>query len=251
MTNPDQVTGEQIAAEQPDPRRPDITNVINDARRAAQRASSLRVQNCHPQNHDWEHGGKDRWNAEFPYVNEDAAVADAVLAWMDAQQLLQQSAGPSRARSAIAFGPAPDDTEVDAEIAEATDLGDALFGIASKYLVAVTNNEPRWQDGVWLREMGEFIDDVKNVTGRFAVTAPGNTPASTTSQDVHALELTDEERLALPAEFHRPVFDGLGAPHSWICSACWGDGFTTSWPCEPATRGGLTVARAAGFEFSH
>lgn len=61
-------------------------------------------------------------------------------------------------------------------------------------------------------------------------------------------EMTDEQRVALPAIYHRPVFDGLGMPHSWICSACWGDCWQTSWPCEPATKGGVELGRALGLE---
>ena len=31
-------------------------------------------------------------------------------------------------------------------------------------------------------------------------------------------DLTTEERIALPAEDHRPGFDALGKPNSWICA---------------------------------
>lgn len=54
----------------------------------------------------------------------------------------------------------PDDTEINASIAEEETVAGALFEIAEKYGADVTNNLPRWQDGVFLREVGEFIGDV-------------------------------------------------------------------------------------------
>lgn len=65
-----------------------------------------------------------------------------------------------------------------------------------------------------------------------------------------AAELTDAERANLPAEYHQPHWDGLGKPHSWQCTVCWGDGWSTAWPCEPATKGGKAVAEAAGLSFA-
>lgn len=60
--------------------------------------------------------------------------------------------------------------------------------------------------------------------------------------------LSEEERIALPAVYHRPVWDALGEPHTWICAACWGDGWTTRWPCRPATVGGKELGEALGLE---
>jgi len=57
--------------------------------------------------------------------------------------------------------PAPDDTDKDQAIAEADTLVEALFEIAEKYDVPVTNNEARWQDGVYLREVGKFVGDIR------------------------------------------------------------------------------------------
>lgn len=62
------------------------------------------------------------------------------------------------------------------------------------------------------------------------------------------IELSEAARQALPAIYHRPVFDGLAKPHSWICAVCWGDGWTCRWPCEPATTGGVELGRALGLE---
>jgi len=64
-----------------------------------------------------------------------------------------------------------------------------------------------------------------------------------------AAEMTEEERVALPAECHRPVWNGLGTPHLWACAVCWGEGTMTSWPCEPARAGGLTLARHLGLDY--
>lgn len=69
--------------------------------------------------------------------------------------------------------------------------------------------------------------------------------------DVDIVELTYEQRVALPARYHRPLFQDLSTPSYWMCTACWDDdGLTTAWPCKPATDGGLEVARACGLEFS-
>lgn len=62
----------------------------------------------------------------------------------------------------------PDDREADAAIADADTFTEALFEIASKYEVPVTNNLPRWQEGQFLREVGEFVGDIKRAVARFA-----------------------------------------------------------------------------------
>lgn len=54
-------------------------------------------------------------------------------------------------------------------------------------------------------------------------------------------ELSAPQRLALPAAFHRPYWMGSSSPPLWICAACWGDGWSTAWPCEPARLDGGTV----------
>lgn len=63
-------------------------------------------------------------------------------------------------------------------------------------------------------------------------------------------EMTDEQRVALPAIYHRPVFFGYIEPPSWICDICWGEGWTTGWPCAPArTReGGQALGKVLGLE---
>ena len=55
------------------------------------------------------------------------------------------------------------------------------------------------------------------------------------------LDLTDDERLALPARFHTPQFDSLGRPNMWQCRVCWGDGWVTQWPCKAAQENGAQV----------
>ncbi len=64
----------------------------------------------------------------------------------------------------------PDDSEANAAIAEAENFSEAIWEIAEKYHVPVTNNLPRWQDGQFLREMGDFIGDVKSAAERFMKT---------------------------------------------------------------------------------
>jgi len=67
--------------------------------------------------------------------------------------------------------------------------------------------------------------------------------------DYHSTwELTEEQRIALPAEYHQPVWMDLGKPKLWICAQCWGEGTMTSWPCEVAAKDGKAVARAGGLQ---
>lgn len=54
-------------------------------------------------------------------------------------------------------------------------------------------------------------------------------------------ELTLEEKAALPARFHVPVFDDLGRPNMWLCAVCWVEGTVTQWPCTTARRNGAEV----------
>lgn len=63
-------------------------------------------------------------------------------------------------------------------------------------------------------------------------------------------ELDDDVRIALPPQFHQPTFDSLGRPTAWLCTACWGDGWVTSWPCAVASAHGKQVAKALGVEYS-
>lgn len=65
-----------------------------------------------------------------------------------------------------------------------------------------------------------------------------------------AWELDEADRLALSPEHHQPHWDGMGTPHSWICTVCWGDGWQTSWPCEVAQKHGKEVAEAGGLRFT-
>ncbi|TFD51980.1 hypothetical protein E3T46_07785 [Cryobacterium sp. Hh11] len=62
---------------------------------------------------------------------------------------------------------APDDSEANEMIATSEDLPEALAAIATKYEVPVTNNETRWQDGQFLRHVGDFMHDVKAAFERF------------------------------------------------------------------------------------
>lgn len=75
-------------------------------------------------------------------------------------------------------------------------------------------------------------------------------PANGVGPDVDITELTYEERCALPARYHLPLFEALSSAPSWICKVCWDDGLTTAWPCKPAQNGGIDVATAAGLEYA-
>lgn len=65
-------------------------------------------------------------------------------------------------------------------------------------------------------------------------------PPDQPSDDALA-DLTDEQKAALPARFHTPVWEGLAVPHSWVCAVCYGDGWTTAWPCKTALQHGEFV----------
>ncbi len=54
----------------------------------------------------------------------------------------------------------PDDSAYDQEILEAESFTEALWVIAEKYDVPVTNNYPRMQNGQYLRHIGDFIADI-------------------------------------------------------------------------------------------
>jgi hypothetical protein len=56
--------------------------------------------------------------------------------------------------------------------------------------------------------------------------------------------MTEEEVWALPARFHVPVFMESSTPKAWVCAVCWGDGWSTVWPCKTATDQGLRVFTA-------
>lgn len=61
----------------------------------------------------------------------------------------------------------PDDTEADAAIAEAETAAEGFWEIGEKYEIPATGNYPRWQEGVFLRSMGDFIEDCLAVSKRF------------------------------------------------------------------------------------
>ncbi len=63
-------------------------------------------------------------------------------------------------------------------------------------------------------------------------------------------ELDEDVRLALPPHFHQPYFAGLGKPAMWVCTACWGDGWQSGWPCKVAAAHGVAVAHAIGAGWS-
>jgi hypothetical protein len=54
-------------------------------------------------------------------------------------------------------------------------------------------------------------------------------------------DLTDDEKAELPARFHIPVWIEDVTPQAWVCQVCWGDGWTSGWPCATATKHGGKV----------
>lgn len=77
-------------------------------------------------------------------------------------------------------------------------------------------------------------------------------PDMTVDNPGDLVEMTYDERRALPARYHQPVYDDLSTPGGWHCAVCWcaDDAFTVSWPCDVAQREGATVARAGGMVVS-
>lgn len=82
----------------------------------------------------------------------------------------------------------PDDSEFDEAFADAEDFSEAIGAIIAKYYVPVTANEPRWQNGQYLRHAGDFLGDVRAAIQRFPeypevpTAAAGAAPARPTTQ---------------------------------------------------------------------
>jgi hypothetical protein len=55
------------------------------------------------------------------------------------------------------------------------------------------------------------------------------------------LDTPEDQRAQLPARFHIPMYDDVGTPKSWSCAVCWGDGWSTRWPCATALENGRDV----------
>jgi len=55
------------------------------------------------------------------------------------------------------------------------------------------------------------------------------------------VDVPEDQRAALPARFHTPVWEGNATPNAWLCAVCWGDGWVTQWPCETACKHGGEV----------
>ncbi|MGW8431636.1 hypothetical protein ACWGJ9_11135 [Curtobacterium citreum] len=58
---------------------------------------------------------------------------------------------------------APDDFDMDCYLNDAPDLGIAVGELVTKYDIAVTNQEPRWQGGVYLRHIDDLERDIRIV----------------------------------------------------------------------------------------
>lgn len=94
----------------------------------------------------------------------------------------------------------PDDTEADEAIAESETFLEALFEIASKYNIPVTNNEIRWQDGLFLRHVGDFIGDVQDAYARFPAVVAQNDEALSHVIDNAFIEYDAVAPTASPAD---------------------------------------------------
>lgn len=138
--------------------------------------------------------------------------------------------------------PAPDVAHKGPRDTDASMLRNAADRLASGYPVGGSNLTYAVQ--AVLRDIADALEG-RSVGERS--TQP--VPAPTIDHDELAA-MTYLERQSLPARHHRPHFDGLAFPHSWICSVCWDDGETRAWPCAAATAGGVEVAQALGLGFS-
>ena len=89
----------------------------------------------------------------------------------------------------------PDDAEVNALLADSEDLPEALGTIATKYEAQVTNNEPRWQDGHYLRHVGDFMRDVMAAFERFAILAAKAEGWDSAAVNLSGMGYTEQEAL--------------------------------------------------------
>jgi hypothetical protein len=67
------------------------------------------------------------------------------------------------------------------------------------------------------------------------LTLPSDQPDYETLSD-----LSMEEKEALPARFHTPVWSD-SSPGAFICRVCWTEGVMTGWPCAPALKSGWNL----------
>lgn len=96
-------------------------------------------------------------------------VAKSDLARLQAQVDSIGRHGPGMARPETW----PDDTEINEDLREAESFADALGIIIEKYNIPVTNNYARWQDGEFIREAVEFMEDIAAIAKKFfAATEP-------------------------------------------------------------------------------
>jgi len=61
----------------------------------------------------------------------------------------------------------PDDSDVNSALADAESLPEAIFELIEKYEIPVTGNYPRWQDGQFIRHIGDFNSDFLAIADRF------------------------------------------------------------------------------------
>lgn len=64
------------------------------------------------------------------------------------------------------------------------------------------------------------------------------------ADNLDLVELSEHERYALPAEWHRPVWYDIATPAAWMCQVCWGESIAYQWPCDVASRHGRDIAKS-------
>ena len=98
---------------------------------------------------------------------EDKYRADILdpIAWLDGTN--EPTRWVDNGTHADARPTRPDDSEINTDISNATSLMSALWLISEKYDINLTNNEPRWQDGVYLRHIADFLTDVVDAAVKF------------------------------------------------------------------------------------
>ena len=150
-----------------------------------------------PEPWEWSHDGDDSWNGMGGPGEDDSVLwahGEHTEGWIVANKadtdFIAQSrtivpaltAEVARLRAQVhslthkvhpgAVAPAktwPDDTEINQAIADAEDFGEAIWEIAEKYDVQLTNNMERWVDGVFVRHCGDFIQEIRDAAEKHLI----------------------------------------------------------------------------------
>lgn len=102
----------------------------------------------------------------------------------------------------------------------------------------------RGQVDALVRGCTELAHQRDEAQRRLAITAPREERAqiiqAAGEPGEELLDLTLEEKAALPAHFHTPVWSET-TPGAFVCRVCWTEGVMTGWPCETAQANGAHV----------